>query len=171
MYKHTNNWFLTSTLKKWLVGHPVETPCQVLEIGSYEGMSSTYLCDTLCNHKDSKMYCIDPFVNNTKDLFNHNTKLSKNYDRLTLYEMTSDEFFKDNTIDFDFIYIDGDHSIPALKRDLKNSWIHLSVGGTLWFDDYMGGSGLSIKRAVDEVICNWDYDYIHVGYQLAIKKK
>tara|TARA_R110002020_G_scaffold94777_1_gene227755 strand:- start:1121 stop:1648 length:528 start_codon:yes stop_codon:yes gene_type:complete len=175
MYKHTNNWFLTSSLKNWLsqADEHLRQRCNlILEIGSYEGMSSTYLLDTLCNHKDSKMICVDPFIMCNKDNFIHNTNLSKNKDKLTLHEITSDEYFKNCKYDFDLIYIDGDHTIPFLQRDLKNSWIFLKKGGIIWFDDYLGGHGdFAMKRAVDETICQWDYDVIHSGYQLAIRKK
>jgi len=170
MYKHTNNWFLSSKLKGWLESHPRQTPCQVLEIGCYEGMSSTYICDTLCNHKDSKMYCIDPFVMCSKDNFIHNTNLSKNKDKLQLFEITSDKFFETCAEEFDFIYIDGDHTIPFLKRDLINSWKHLKPGGIIWFDDYLGDDGKSMKEAVDETIKDWNIEIIHKQYQIAFKK-
>jgi predicted O-methyltransferase YrrM len=171
MYKHTNSWFLTSQLKKWLLNnnfHPI--PRSVLEIGSYEGMSSVYIADTLCNHTDSKLYCIDPFVMCSKDNFIHNVNICKNKDRITLFETTSDNYFKDCNEEFDFIYIDGDHSIPALKKDLINSWAHLKKGGIIWFDDYLGDDGKSMKEAVDETIKGWNIEIIHKEYQIAFKK-
>ncbi len=171
MYKHTNNWFLTSQLRQWLLERPpVETPLSVLEIGSYEGMSSTCLLDRLCNHRDSKMFCVDPFtLDDTKLNFIHNVNLSKNKDRLCLREEESDNFFRKNTKMFDFIYIDGDHSLPQVKKDIENSWNVLSQGGTLWIDDYLGDHG-RIKPVVDETIKKFQYNIEFSGYQLHLTK-
>jgi predicted O-methyltransferase YrrM len=170
MYKHSNNWFLTSQLKHWLENHKSNSQNLVLEIGSYEGMSSTYLCDILCNHESSKIHCVDPFVMCKKDNFIYNTNLSKNREKLTLFEMTSDDYFKNCVEEFDFIYIDGDHTVPFLKRDLINSWKHLKKNGIIWFDDYLGDDGKSMKEAVDETIKDWNIEVIHKQYQIAFKK-
>jgi len=171
MYKHSNNWFLTSQLRVWLQNYEDNNKSKhVLEIGCFEGMSSTCLCNILCNHKDSKIHCVDPFVMCSKDNFIYNTNLSKNKEKLTLFEMTSDDYFKNCNEEFDFIYIDGDHSVPCLKRDLINSWKHLKKDGIIWFDDYLGDDGKSMREAVDETIKDWNIEIIHKQYQIAFKK-
>jgi hypothetical protein len=43
----------------------------------------------------------------------------------------------------------------------------------MWMDDYGGGDGIQIKNTMDSFLEKYkdQYDLIHTGYQLAIKKR
>ncbi len=48
---------------------------------------------------------------------------------------TSDNFFKDNTIKFDFVFIDGLHEYDQVKKDIINSLKFLNKGGFILVHD------------------------------------
>lgn len=49
--------------------------------------------------------------------------------------MTSDDFFKDNKETFDIIFIDGLHHADQVEKDILNSLMSLSEGGTIVMHD------------------------------------
>jgi predicted O-methyltransferase YrrM len=184
-YKFTQNWFNFSEIKKLL--HLVLNPnnmINMLEIGCFEGQSSVFFSDNYLNHNESRLTCIDPFLsvnnndhseflqNNEEINFDHNIKLSKNFDKIKIHKITSDDFFKFNNNTFDFIYIDGCHLPEYIERDMINSFNCLNKNGIMWMDDYRGGSDGSIKQAMDKILnlLEGKYTLLHSNYQLVIKK-
>lgn len=64
---------------------------------------------------------------------------------LSLFVMTTSEFArKYNTITYDYIYIDGDHSVAGARFDYKTFWPRLRGGGVMCFHD------ISIKETKTE---------------------
>ena len=45
-------------------------------------------------------------------------------------------FFKENTLTYDFIYIDGDHDADQVLRDAIHAFEVLNPKGIIAFDDY-----------------------------------
>lgn len=77
---------------------------------------------------------------------------------------------------YNIIYIDGNHTSPAVLSDAVMSWWLLDNEGIMIFDDYKWGEGkketLKPKMAIDNFINNYK-DYLEVcwrGYRVAIKK-
>lgn len=157
---YTNNW--TNALEvnlKGLVNHIKTSNLQhgnVLEIGCYEGRG-TGLINTF--FKPSAQVCCDPWDSAYEDVgfhfknqyenFKHNTR------DLSIIEMrmTSDKFFEgQDLLTFDFIYIDGDHSVEQVEKDLNNSLGALRVGGLCLVDDYIWGPNAQnpVRKAVNE---------------------
>jgi predicted O-methyltransferase YrrM len=60
-------------------------------------------------------------------------------------------------VSFDMIYIDGDHSVPAVLSDFSQSDAVLKVGGYLAFDDSHMPSGVKV---LDIVRNHFDYEEI-----------
>ena len=190
MYKYTpkHAWFLRSEIKSKLFNH-IEKFQQnrILEIGCFEGLSSVFFADNLLNHSKSSLVCVDPFlkiedndhkkllVDNIENNFDYNIKNCQNSEKITVEKITSDEFFKINNKTYNFIYIDGCHKEDFIIRDMENSFGVLEKGGIMWMDDYRGGAvgNDTIKNAMDSVLKNHEgeYELIHEGYQLAIRKK
>ena len=84
----------------------------------------------------------------------------------------SDEFFE-NKKKFNLIYIDGCHELEFIKNDMENSFACLEKNGIMWMDDYEGGNAPNFcKIPMDNFLkkYNGQYEVIHKGYQLAIKK-
>ncbi len=59
MPEFTTNWveafFVSMNI---LFPEKVETPMTCLEIGSFEGMGSLKIVETLCSHPDSRLCCV-----------------------------------------------------------------------------------------------------------------
>lgn len=119
-----------------------------LEIGAFEGLTSTYICDNLLKDKEARMIVIDPLTDEYLPNHEDNALFVGQYDRfvrntrsypIELMRMTSDKAFKQagfKDYRFDFIYIDGDHRREAVYNDGANAFHCCRVGGHILFDDY-----------------------------------
>jgi hypothetical protein len=56
-------------------------------------------------------------------------------ERVLFYQMPSDQFFKQNSQDWDLIFIDGDHSAKQVYKDVLNSLKWLAPGGLIVMHD------------------------------------
>lgn len=173
------DWFLSCELKRDLHKFVDFSEChKILEIGSYEGVSSCFFSDMLLGNQKSRLICVDPFdlkdtttklTSHTQKTFLSNIGKSRNSDKVKLFCMTSDEFFAKCTDTFDLIYVDGSHVPDQITRDLDHSWTCLTQGGIMWMDDYMQKS--EITKCINAWISAHDHALvIHRGYQVAVKK-
>jgi len=184
-YKYTQTWFLDSEIRKSILNYlDNNTQNNILEIGCYEGLSSTFFADNLLNHPQSTLTCVDPFLlidnnchkkfleNNEEKNFDFNIRNCNNSEKITVQKITSDKFFETNDKTFNFIYIDGCHKPDYIIRDMKNSFKYLKKDGIMWMDDYGGGDGIKIKNAMNLFLMEYKdrYKLIYIGYQLAIMK-
>jgi predicted O-methyltransferase YrrM len=185
-YKYSQVWFLTSEIRQRILQFIDTSKINtILEIGCFEGLSSVFFADNLLNNTNSRLTCVDPFLNidnndhlifltnNEENNFDYNIKHCNNSNKIEVKKITSDTFFETNTRTFNFIYIDGCHECDFIKRDMENSFKVLEKGGIMWMDDYGGGDGIKIKNTMNTFLDTYNglYDVIHIGYQLAIRKK
>ena len=172
-----------STLYK---AKPTE-PMTCVEIGSFEGMGSCLIAETLCIHKDSKLFCIDPLddeyvkgdtrmafwdsaCKNQSERFYHNTK---NIHSIITLQGTSDVMIpriEDTSIDF--AYIDGDHSPEQVYKDATNILGKMKKGGIVLFDDYgWVVNGMKTANGIDKFLSEHtgDYELLLKNWQLGIR--
>tara|TARA_B100000902_G_scaffold379478_1_gene413839 strand:- start:458 stop:1147 length:690 start_codon:yes stop_codon:yes gene_type:complete len=113
-----------------------------LEIGSFEGGSAIFIANKFQN---SEIYCVDNWIktedgysnldfNDVEKNFDYNIK---NYKNIYKIKKSSDEFFKNNFLSYDVIYVDGYHKSNQVYKDCLNSWKHLKVNGIMICDDYI----------------------------------
>ena len=184
-YRYSQRWFLDSEIKRYLFNFLDKTKeNKLLEIGCFEGLSSVFFADNFLDNPKSSLTCVDPFLtiknndhtefllNNEERNFDFNISICKNSDRITIKKITSDKFFEINNQTYNFIYIDGCHEPAFIKRDMENAFNVLEQNGIMWMDDYGGGDGIQIKNTMNEFLEKYrgQYELIHAGYQLAIKK-
>lgn len=186
-YLYTQNWFLVSELKKHLnkLNKHVDrsNDIHILEIGSYEGLSSVFFADNFLEREGSSLTCVDPFLripnndhadylqNNQERSFDINITRCDNSNKIKVFKITSDEFFANNKKKFNLIYIDGCHEPEFISRDLENGFECLEENGIMWMNDY-GKTIIAVKRAMNKFLIKHkgEYETIHQGYQLAIQK-
>ena len=175
-YVYTKKWFNENTDLKNHLHTFIDTKQKltILEIGCYEGLCSCYFSDNYLEHKDSNLYCVDPFYeiktvsNLTEKLFLNNLMKSKHRVKIIPKKISSQEFFEniDTDLTFDIIYVDGDHSDHAIQGDIKNCFEHVKQNSIIWFDDYV-----PCKSIIDSELKKYNHRFtvIFKNYQLGIK--
>ena len=192
--KYTVSWFSeVGALENVLKDLNKESELHFLEIGCYEGKSTTWFIDNYRKNGKSTITCVDPWLpysqvdnkdvefnlNGVKDRFEHNVKTTGKIDKVVIKHGKSNEMLFDSEVrgkQYDLIFIDGNHTTKYVMEDSVLSWGLLKIGGIMVFDDYQWRlhqrETLRPKLAVDS-FCKVYGDYLQIvynGYRLAIKK-
>lgn len=158
----------------------------ILEIGSYEGLST---CFFLWRLPDASLTCIDHFAGTLEgdssgagleERFDRNVEL---VDAARVRKLVGDsrrlllDLVEDQRPLFDLIYVDGSHFALDVIVDAAFSWRLLAKGGTMNFDDYAWNNlgddpVLRPGPAIDAVleILEGKYELLDKGAQLALRK-
>jgi predicted O-methyltransferase YrrM len=191
-YQFTQDWFgWAPAVWEQLIPMLPEGKRSFLEIGSFEGRSTVWIIENMMR-KGDYILCIDTWKggeeHGAEDMdavwqrFKSNmaiaekkTGISAGTARGTSVVGLADELAESNQ--YDFIYIDGSHTAPDVLTDACMAWPLLKPEGIMVFDDYMWGNPRDIlhrpKPAID-AFCNIfaeTAEIVHVGYQLAVRKK
>lgn len=140
-----------------------DNPINYLEIGALYGANLISVAKSYGVHPDSKMYCIDPWIeypdypeyqkfniNNIYNTFLENVKNSGVQEKIVIKRGFSNveiPKFEDNF--FDIIYIDGNHEPEYVLEDAVLSFRKLKKGGVMIFDDYGWGGPDLTQRGID----------------------
>lgn len=96
-----------------------------VEIGVYEGFTTAILASSL--HEEGVLFAIDPFFSGrtgicwSKLIAKQHVKKMRVKDKIKFIEHFSFDAVKIISGSFDFIFIDGDHSLEGIERDW-NDW-------------------------------------------------
>jgi len=132
---------------------PFRSEIHVLQLGAFAGHASEWITTHLLTHPKSTLLDVDTWAGSPDESTHANLnfeRIEAEYDERTepwrqddgakIYKMkcTTHEFFTNFPIDpeYDFIYIDADHTAVAVLEDAIESHRVLKVGGILAFDDY-----------------------------------
>lgn len=150
----TDNWF-----NKINVDEYKNRPVTYLEIGAHCGGNIVSVANTYCNHEDSKIHCIDPWIDyeeypefkgtidNVFNQFNRNIVNFGISDKTIVHRGFSNrELLKFKDEMFDIIYIDGNHEPNYVLEDAILSFRKLKTGGVMILDDY---SWRDVRYAID----------------------
>lgn len=170
---------------------------KMLEIGSYEGMASLWLCNEILTGRNCSLTTVDK---DPRPAFYTNTLPHRMSGKIKSIRGASlDVLMKlhSRREKFDFIYIDGSHFAINVLEDAVLAWRMLRKGGVLLFDDYLWedkeffkslcgadyddlnkefdfdrGNPLTPKSAIDAFlrVYNLEYELIIFNYQVAIRK-
>jgi len=133
-------------------------PIKYLEIGAYHGANVISVAESYGMHPDSKLYCIDPWINyNDYPEYTKENEQENNYK--TFMNNINNNNIKDKTVvlrgysnieipklednSFDIIFIDGNHEPEYVLEDAVLSFRKLKIGGYMIFDDYEWDNGVS----------------------------
>lgn len=167
----------------------------VLEIGSFEGASTTWFLDELANNPDSTVTAIDVFDNplsleaSESDIvpmselerrFRENVEKSLNFDKLRVIRGLSRYVLRSMANGFDghfsFVYIDGSHRARDVLDDAVMAWPMLRDGGYMVFDDYRwhkyAAEYDNPKIAIDGFVSCYEteLDVLHRDFQVIARK-
>lgn len=147
----------------------------VLEIGSWQGRSTTFLARAVEESKNGSFYAIDHFKGNIgkEEFYTVDGKLSslkENFisnmttfglnEIVNLLDMINDEAAKEiegKTVRF--LFIDGDHTKQGVLKDIKLFFPMLKKGSIIVFDDYFEGFP-GLIEAVDEAFAKFNFDRV-----------
>jgi uncharacterized membrane protein YkvA (DUF1232 family) len=135
------DWF-TANIPDWepIMRELSGRPSRMLELGSFEGLSASYV---LWRLPQAQLTCVDTFEG-----FLSSPELPRVFDRNVaragpgrvrkLVGTTRSVLPKlvDDGERFDFVYVDASHLALDVAVDAALSWQLLNVGGVLVFDDY-----------------------------------
>ena len=144
-----------------------------LEIGSFEGRSANWL---LTNRNVGHLTCVDPFAHNADAC--SNPEYSNRFDRNVLdkfgEKVTKVVGYSPDAVpegEYDFIYIDGEHSYNQAMRDLERAWPMLTPGGLMIVDDIaFWCENFAPLRAVENFFSDKDHTLVFDGYQRGYEK-
>ena len=147
----------------------------VVEVGSWQGRSSTFLARAVKESRNGKFYAIDHFGGNVgkeefyaingsmdslKDNFNWNLSKFGLLDTVNLLDMVNTEACeKIKGRKVRFLFIDGDHTKDGVKKDIELFFPRLEKGSRVVFDDYFDGY-LGLIEAVDEILEKYNFDRV-----------
>ena len=125
----------------------------VVEIGSWQGRSTSFLARAVKNSENGVFYAIDHFKGNTgkehfyrvgkEDLSDLKTGFISNMERLglsdavQLLDMPNDQAVQSlQNTRIRFLFIDGDHSKEGVEKDIRLFFPLLLEGAIIVFDDF-----------------------------------
>ena len=162
-YRLADNWFSFIDVNQYK-----DREIKYLEIGAFYGANLLSVANTYGLHKDSKLYCIDPwedyneypeyknqqesiystFISNTeKSGFKDKIVINRGFSNIEVPKLQDDYF--------DIIYIDGNHEPEYVLEDAVLCFRKLKKGGMMIFDDYGWGGPDLTQRGIDGFL--WGY--------------
>jgi predicted O-methyltransferase YrrM len=178
----TNDWFTARIPDLKKLTEPVQGCNNILEVGSYEGMSACWwLQNVLSDH--GSIVCVDPFAlyEGQRERFESNTKAAIGRNQvLSVYQMKSYNGLAQlitRQQEYDFIYIDGHHKASVVFADAAMALGMLRQGGIMLFDDYEWVSkpgALNQPKIAVNAFLDVHADQLDVvmkNWQLAVRKK
>jgi len=155
-YEFTTDWF-TRHKKLWDSLIEQVKPRKILEIGSFEGRTTSYMIEKCGQWHPTEIFCVDAWEDNLKDSdkqqspmsevkrrFDKNVKLAQRTTAcdVTVYPFVADsvlglsQIASQNIRDFDLIYVDGSHIASTVLFDAAMAFQLCRVGGAIVFDDF-----------------------------------
>ncbi|MEG4021928.1 tetratricopeptide repeat protein [Microcoleus sp. S13C4] len=175
-YQFTQDWF-THNIPIWkrhLQEFTGIADFQVVEIGSFQGMSACWLLDNILTHPTAKITCIDLYF---QEHFKGNIVKTGAGDRVIELEGYSQDLLINLASEYyDVAYIDGCHKPTSALQDAILSWRLVKVGGLMIFDDYEftfpDSPEQDTKIGIDVFLEMFgrQLEVVHKGYQLIVKK-
>jgi predicted O-methyltransferase YrrM len=174
-FSFTTDWFCGNEkhFSRYLT-HLVDMPCQILEIGSYEGRATVWLLENIATHPQAAVTCIDL---KEQLSFRQNILATRSPEKVRLQTGHSRDLlrsFPANT--FDFIYVDGGHGTVEVLEDAVLSFLLLKRSGIMAFDDYKWKNPAALDGIPKPAIKAFLSIYKHKitvlmkGYQVWIRK-
>ena len=120
------------------------------EFGNYQAYLDRYSILVKSNNPEDFQKYYDKIYNSVVERFKNSP--------VTIYRMSTKEWFESFKEKLDWIYVDASHSFEGCYYDLINAVKFIKPGGTLFGDDY-GDKKPNVKKAVDKFIADTGYEF------------
>jgi len=155
------NWFAQTAqpnFEKYLIPLAGQDNLQFLQLGVYTGDATVWLTENILTASNSRLYDVDTWRGSDEEVHK-----SLDFDDVYSYYLarTLSSKVRDcrqttisylthalscceqgEPLQYDFIYIDADHTAAGVLLDAELSWPLLKSGGIMAFDDYTWGDHL-----------------------------
>jgi predicted O-methyltransferase YrrM len=122
-------------LYRKFLSHLKDQPCRLLETGSFEGGSTTWLLDNIATHADSFVDTIDVWE---QPRLRSNLIASGHQNKVKFHLGRSADILRTLPLNaYDFAIIDGSHWTMNVLEDMVHSFRLLKIGDIMESDDYM----------------------------------
>lgn len=122
----------------------------ILEVGSWQGKSTSYLARAVADSNNGHMYAVDHFMGNVgkenlyfvdggclKDNFLKNIQALNLNHVVTLFPCHSEQAYQSlSDLNIRLLFIDGDHTEDGVKKDIELFCQLVRKGGIVVFDDF-----------------------------------
>lgn len=188
------NWFQMGARSYFQRHLPIfrDKKATFLQIGAYTGDASVWMLENVLTHDHSRLTDVDTWQGSDEAI--HKTfdwkSVEETYDdkihsyaqadKLIKFKGTSDDFFTASGFlhrEYDFVYVDGDHSALGVLKDGINAMQVVAPGGLVAFDDYTWRSGKGSTfdpgPAIDALIVAFadKFEVIDKGIQVWLRKR
>lgn len=140
--QYSTDWFDHNIpyWEAWLGPFAGRPGLRALEIGSFEGRSTSWLLRHVLTASDSRVDCLDLFADDPvygdyHKRFRAHTAPWR--ERIREYPGASYDSLKKLSGPYDIVYVDGWHAAFGAMADGLMAWPMLKVGGVMIFDDYL----------------------------------
>lgn len=153
-----------------------DRPINYLEIGVFKGENIIDMAKSYCKHSDSKMYCIDPWIDYNEypeykdkiesiyDEFVKNMNNANLWDKIKVYRDFSNNIVPTFPDDFfDIAFIDGNHETEFVYKDGEMVLPKVKSGGTIIFDDY---DWPHTRKGIDKFVYNHASEFKNIRHTL-----
>jgi predicted O-methyltransferase YrrM len=183
------NWFSKTAepnFKAFLTPLAGQDKLNFLQLGVFTGDASLWLAQNILTGSDCTLTDVDTWEGsdeeahakmNFADVFGVYLGKIKPYPFIKHWQVDTSFFFRSFfTENYDFVYIDADHTTVGVLLDAEHSWPLLKSGGIMAFDDYTWGDHLPMhqrpKPGIDLFLLRHkgEYDVLAANLQYWIRK-
>ncbi len=197
-FEFGEDWFSGNipTLNKHLTRLVGRDEVCILEIGSWEGRSATWMLQALLTGKNCVLHCIDSWE--TDDDGIAEGRFDRNLAKVLRKAQSSVIKHKGRSLDvlrmfrntsIDLVYVDGSHLAGDVLTDMVLSWPLIRAGGLMVCDDYLLEKGMEYhdgfdrypispvpkgpRVAIDAFLACFEgqYTLLHKNWQIIIEKE
>jgi predicted O-methyltransferase YrrM len=185
------NWFASTPAQENFsnfLSHLKDRPnLNFLQLGVYTGDATVWLMENVITHDSSTLTDVDTWKGSDEEAHHtmdfdrifefYRDRTSKYNPRLGWFRGTTMEFLRYDEEQYDFIYIDADHTAVGVLLDAELSWDLLRPKGILAFDDYQWSDGKGDAYRPMPGINSFldrhknELDVVHSGWQLWVIKR
>jgi len=159
------NWFAQTAqfnFEAFLTPLAGKDKLNLLQLGAFTGDASVWMAENILSGESSILFDVDTWKGSDEpdhetmdfdDVFATYKAKVKPYNKIlwkqtdTVSFLTAYNYLKD----YDFIYIDADHTTAGVLIDAELSWLILKSGGIMAFDDYTWGHESGDPRLAPQV--------------------